>query len=84
MDMDINHVIEPERHGLWIAAGFALALLAFALAFAAMKKADTILVGTQHEVVVLNKKIDDLKNSQAKDKPAAPAQATPAPAAAAK
>lgn len=71
MNMDLNHVIEPERHGLWIAAGFALALLAFALAFTAMKKIDTVLVGTQQEIVVLNQKIDALKNAHATEHPPA-------------
>jgi hypothetical protein len=76
--MDIVHIIPPERQGLWTAVAFALALLAFALAFAAMHRADTILVGTQAEVVALNNKIDDLKNSQAKELPAAPKLVVPA------
>ena len=29
--MEINHIIEPERQGLWIAAGFIVALFALGL-----------------------------------------------------
>lgn len=82
--MDIKHIIEPERQGLWIAATFILALLALSLAFASLQRTNGVLVGTQAEVVFLNNKIEKLKAEVAKAPatPAAPAvaQAETAPA----
>jgi hypothetical protein len=76
--MDINHIIEPERHGLWIAGGFIVALVALTMAITALQKTDSILVGTQAEVIVLNNKIESLKANQAGGHPAQAPQAAPA------
>jgi hypothetical protein len=76
--MDINHIIEPERQGLWTAAGFILALLALSLALTALNRADTVLVGTQTQVIELNNKINNLKADQAAGQPAQAPQAAPA------
>ncbi len=62
--MDINHIIEPERHGLWIAAGFIVALLALVLGLAANQKVNTILVGTQAQILVLHKQVESMKANQ--------------------
>lgn len=78
--MDINHIIEPERHGLWIAATFIVALIALSLAFATLKRTNSVLVGTQAEVGFLNKKIQKLEEANGKA-PAATAATAEAPAA---
>lgn len=78
--MDINHVIEPERQGLWIAVTFIVALLALSLAFAALKRTNSVLIGTQAEVLFLTKKIQKLEAANGKA-PATPPAAAEAPAA---
>jgi hypothetical protein len=75
--MDVTHIIEPERQGLWIAAGFIIALLALVVGLAAIQKINTVFVGTQAEVVALNNKIEKMKASQ----PTQPQPTTPAAAA---
>lgn len=65
---DVNHVIEPERFGIWIAATFVLALLALVLALVAIKNTHDLTAITQAEVLLLNKKIEG-------GQPAAPAAA---------
>lgn len=72
-----NHIIEQERHGLWIAVTFIIALLALGLSINNMRQTHALAVGTQIEVLALHKSIK--KNAAA---PAAEAPA-PAPAAAA-
>lgn len=82
--MDIKHIIEPERQGLWIAVTFIVALLALTLGFASLHRTNGVLVGTQAEVLFLNNKIEQLKANSAKASaaPAAPAvAATETPAA---
>ena len=76
----VNHIIEPERQGLWIAAAFTLALLAFGTAFIAIDRGNTALVGTQAQIIGLNNKIEMLKEQGKAEAPAAAA----APDAAAK
>lgn len=61
-----KHVIEPERHGLWIAVTFIIALLALALSVTSVIRANIVHTGTQMEVVILNKKIEDLRKEAAK------------------
>lgn len=61
-----KHIIEPERHGLWIAATFVIALLALGLAVTGVFRANVVHTGTQLEVVILNKKIEDLRKEVAK------------------
>ncbi|MES2299554.1 MAG: hypothetical protein V4582_21130 [Pseudomonadota bacterium] len=79
--MDTNHIIEPERHGFWIAATFTLALLALVLGFASVHRTNIVMAGTQGEIVGLNNKIEKLRADLAVARAAAPAPA-PAPAAA--
>lgn len=77
--MEVRHIIEPERHGLWIAVAFILALLALGLAFASLQRVNVVLVATQAEVVALNNKIEKLKLASAKaEAPATAAAAAPA------
>jgi hypothetical protein len=61
-----KHIIEPERHGLWIAVTFIIALLALALSVTSIVRANIVHTGTQMEVVILNKKIEDLRKEVAK------------------
>jgi hypothetical protein len=69
-------IIEPERAGLWAAAAFILALLAFVLAFAGIYRSDHMLAATQIEILALNQKIEDArKTSEAP----APMSEVPAP-----
>ena len=56
-------IIEPERAGLWAAAAFILALLAFALAFGGIYRSDHLMATTQIEILQLNKKIEDLRTA---------------------
>lgn len=72
---DIKHVIDPERMGVWVAVTFVLALLALVLAFVALHRNNDLAYVTQAEVMVLNKKIEDMKKTQAASAPAAPAAA---------
>lgn len=75
----MNHIIEQERHGFWIAASFIVGLLALVTAFSAIWRLNTTLVGTQMEIVLLNNKIDTIKKA---GQPTAPATAPVADAAA--
>src|SRR5574340_784447 len=59
-----RHIIEPERIGLWVAVGFTLALIALATAFLSLYRVHAVLVGTQIEVLALNKRIVDLEKGQ--------------------
>ena len=76
--MEISHIIEPERQGLWIAVGFIVALLALVVSAVAIYRINVVTIGTQTEVLFLNKKIEQLKSDQAKQSPAMPQQAAPA------
>jgi hypothetical protein len=70
-------IIEPERAGLWAAAAFILALVAFVLAFAGIYRSNYLLATTQLEILALNKKVENLHN--ASGAPAMPAPASTAP-----
>ncbi|MDP2108660.1 MAG: hypothetical protein Q8J67_06400 [Rhodocyclaceae bacterium] len=59
--MELKHIIDPERQGLWIAVGFILALLALVVGLFALQRANEVLVGTQMQVLVLNQKIETLR-----------------------
>ena len=72
---DINHIIEPERQGLWIAVTFILALVALLLALIGLHRAKDLTYITQAEVMLLNKNIEGAKPAgNAPAKPAEPAQ----------
>jgi len=81
--MDVSHIIEPERHGLWIAAGFIVALLALVIGFTSIYRVKVSFLATQTEVLMLNKKIEQLKSEQAKLQAGTQQPAAAAPAASA-
>lgn len=68
---EIKHIIEPERLGLWVAVTFAIALLALVMAFVGFNTSKDLMYMTQTEVLLLNKKIENLH-------PSASASTTPA------
>lgn len=67
-------LIEPERVGLWAAAAFTLALVAFVLAFAGIYRGDHMIATTQLEILALNKKIEDMRKADVAPAPAAAAR----------
>lgn len=69
--MEIKHIIEPERIGLWVAVTFILALLALVVGILAINRANETAMATQMQVLMLNKKIENAKQQT----PAAPAMA---------
>lgn len=58
---NVKHVIDPERMGTWVAASFVLALLALVLAFVSLQRTKELAYMSQYEVLMLNKKIEDMK-----------------------
>lgn len=84
--MKLDQIIEPERQGLWVVAGFIVALMALLMSAIAIHRINVTAVGTQTEVLFLNKKIEQMKKEQAKapapmQAPAAETAVAPAPAA---
>lgn len=73
-----NHIIETERHGLWIAVAFILALMGLSVGIVAMTRVHQLAVLSQIEVLALNKRIQGLEKKIATPAPAAPAVAAPA------
>lgn len=71
-----NHIIETERHGLWIAVTFILALLALSVGVVSMVRVQQVGVATQLEVLALHKRIQKIEKAAAPA--AAPAEAAPA------
>ena len=55
--MDLKHIIEPERHGLWIAVAFILALLALVVAIIGIQRSNELAYVTQAEMLILNNKV---------------------------
>ena len=83
-----NHIIETERHGLWIAVALIVALLGVLLGLAGVVRVHQLGVATQIEVLALNKRIVALEKAKAAAPapaaaPAAAVEAAPADAAAA-
>lgn len=75
---DIKHIIEPERLGLWTAATFIIALLALVVALVGLNRSRDLMYVTQAEVLLLNKKIENVKPSgNAAATPAKPAAQEP-------
>jgi hypothetical protein len=72
----IDNIIEPERHGLWIAVTFIIALLALGMVVVQQYRTSQIAVATQLEVLKLNQKIEKAQKAVAAP-PAAPAAAQP-------
>lgn len=56
-----DSIIKTERHGLWAAAAFVLALLAVVIGLVAVKRVHQLTVATQIEVLALSKKVDKLE-----------------------
>ncbi|OGA71084.1 MAG: hypothetical protein A3F77_17805 [Betaproteobacteria bacterium RIFCSPLOWO2_12_FULL_67_28] len=78
--MNETPIIEPERHGLWIVAAFIVALIALLTSFVAVYRINVVTLGTQTEVLLLNKKIEQMRSAapmQPQAAPAAPAPAAP-------
>lgn len=55
--MDLKHIIEPERQGLWIVVAFILALLALAVAIVGIQRNTELAYITQAEILMLNNKV---------------------------
>lgn len=73
-----SHIIETERHGLWIAVTFILALLALSVGIVSMVRVHQLAVLTQVEVLTLHKRIQKLEKVPAPTAaPAAAAVAAP-------
>jgi hypothetical protein len=70
---DINHIIEPERLGLWTAVTFVIALLALVIALIGLNRSSDLMYMTQAEVLLLNKKIENA-SQPATVQPSVPAQ----------
>lgn len=70
--MNDKPMIDPENMPLWTAVGFIVAVMALALAVFSVYKMNKITMFTQAEILILNKKIEDLR----KPAPAPKAQAT--------
>lgn len=74
---DFNHIIEPQRMGLWVAVTFIIALLAIVVALVAIQRSNELAYLTQAEVLMLHKKIQ--QSNAAPAAPAAEAAAEVAP-----
>lgn len=71
--MDVRHIIEPERLGLWTAAAFILALLALVMGFYSIYRSNQLALVTQTQMLMLNKKVE-ASQQMAPAAPAAPAK----------
>lgn len=67
---DTNHVITPERMGLWMAVTFAVALLALVIGLMGVHRFNDGLYATQTEILLLNQKIDQLQAGETQSAPA--------------
>jgi hypothetical protein len=63
MSFNDKPLIDPANMPIWTASGFAVALLALVVALVAVYRTNVITVGTQLEVLSLNKKIDSQRNA---------------------
>lgn len=76
---DMKHIIEPERMGTWVAATFVLALLSLVLGFVSLQRTKELGYASQLEILMLNKKIEALKESgKPAETPEQPKAAEPA------
>jgi len=73
---NVNHVIEPERFGTWIAVTFVVAVLALILSLVAVNRTHELTTITQGEILLLNKKIEGTQPAEAAA-PAAPEAVAP-------
>jgi hypothetical protein len=68
---NMDHIIEPDRQGIWIAATFIVALLALVVAIVGVSRNNDLMYMTQTELLLINDKIEALQTGAAP--PAAPA-----------
>lgn len=59
----MSNIIEQERHGLWIAASVIIGIVAVVMALLAFNRANAALVGLQAEILILNKKVEDMRRT---------------------
>ncbi len=55
---ETNHIIEPERYGIWIAVTFIITLLSLGMSLLALDRTNDLMYMTQTEILLLSKKID--------------------------
>ena len=79
-----QHIIEPERHGIWIAVAFILALLALVVALVGINRASTAEATMELEILMLNKKLETQHAQPSAPAPAEAPAAAPAAAPAGK
>ncbi|MDP3776799.1 hypothetical protein [Methylotenera sp.] len=68
---NMDHIIEPDRQGIWIAATFIVALLALVVAIVGVSRNNDLMYMTQTELLLINDKIEALQTVA--PPPAAPA-----------
>jgi hypothetical protein len=71
---NMDHIIEPDRQGIWIAATFIVALLALVVAIVGVSRNNDLMYMTQTELLLINDKIEALQTGA--PPPAAPAATT--------
>jgi len=67
---EIAQYIKPERQGLWAVAAFILALMALGVALVGLIRIQELGYMSQAQVLMLNKKIDEVKGPVAPPMPA--------------
>ena len=65
----MNHIIEPERLGLWIAVTFIIALLALCVSVIGLTRNTDLMYMTQAEALLLNHKINEMNPVPAQSSP---------------
>lgn len=68
---NMDNMIEPARHGIWIAATFVIALLALVVAVVGASRNNDLMYMTQTEMLLINEKIEALQSGGAAQPPAA-------------
>jgi len=58
---NMDHIIEPDRQGIWIAATFIVALLALVVAIVGVSRNNDLMYMTQTELLLINDKIEALQ-----------------------
>ena len=71
-----QHIIEPERHGIWIAVTFILALLALVVALVGINRSSTAEATMEMEILMLNQKMAVHHPPSAAAQPVAPSAST--------
>lgn len=71
--MDNAPLIEPQNMPLWTAAGFIIAVISLALALYSVISHNRTTVATQAQILILAKKVEDIRKSAPASKPEAAA-----------